>query len=82
MAAFAKSWRREGVDRPAGGSIQNGPRRLKRIKALHWQTPARGSFDPQGLFRRIGKPRQRYSDWDIGERQAGEWSSVRVKESK
>jgi hypothetical protein len=29
--------------------IQNGPRRLKRIKALHWQTPARGSFDPQRL---------------------------------
>jgi hypothetical protein len=26
--------------------------------------------------------RQRYSDWDIGERQAGERSSVRVKESK
>ena len=23
MAAFAKGWRREGVDRPAGGSIQN-----------------------------------------------------------
>src|SRR6266568_3749040 len=44
--------------RPSGGdrnngqrahhtSIQNGPRRLKRVKALHWQTPARGSFDPQ-----------------------------------
>src|SRR5262249_38792441 len=28
-------------------SAQNGPRRLKRVKALHWQTPARGSFDPQ-----------------------------------
>jgi hypothetical protein len=24
-------------------SIQNKPRRLRRIKALHWQTPARGS---------------------------------------
>jgi hypothetical protein len=32
------------------GSIQNGPRRLKEIKALHWQTPARGSFDHQRLF--------------------------------
>ena len=32
------------------GSIQNGPRRLKQIKALHWQTPARGSFDHQRLF--------------------------------
>src|SRR5262249_55030839 len=34
----------------AGGSIQNGPRRLKQIKALHWQTPARASFDHQRLF--------------------------------
>jgi hypothetical protein len=31
-------------------SIQNDPRRLKQIKALHWQTPARGSFDHQRLF--------------------------------
>jgi hypothetical protein len=31
------------------GSTQNGPRHLKRINALHWQTPARGSFDPQRL---------------------------------
>jgi len=30
--------------------IQNGPRRLKQIKGLHWQTPARGSFDHQRLF--------------------------------
>jgi hypothetical protein len=34
----------------ADPSIQNGPRRLKRIKALHWQTPARGSFDPKGYL--------------------------------
>jgi len=40
----------KGAARPAGGSIQNGPRRLKQIKALHWQTPARGSFDHQRLF--------------------------------
>src|SRR5262245_23092522 len=32
------------------GTTQNGPRRLKQIKALHWQTPARGSFDHQRLF--------------------------------
>ena len=37
--------RRTSFQRPA--SVQNGPRRLKRVKALHWQTPARGSFDPQ-----------------------------------
>jgi hypothetical protein len=35
------------MGRPADGSIQNEPRRLKRIKALHWQTTARGSFDLQ-----------------------------------
>src|SRR5262249_45207517 len=35
---------------PATASIQNEPRRLKQIKALHWQTPARGSFDHQRLF--------------------------------
>jgi hypothetical protein len=33
-----------------GHPIQNGPRRLKQIKALHWQTHARGSFDHQRLF--------------------------------
>jgi hypothetical protein len=32
-----------------GITIQNGPRRLKRIKALHWQTTVRGSFDLQRL---------------------------------
>jgi len=31
-------------------TVRNGPRQLKRIKALHWQTPARGSFDDQRLF--------------------------------
>jgi hypothetical protein len=36
--------------RLANGPIQNGPRRLKQIKALHWQTPARGSFYHQRLF--------------------------------
>jgi hypothetical protein len=51
MAAFAKKSAVgvKGADRAAAGSIQNGPRRLKRIKALQWQTPARGSFDPQRL---------------------------------
>jgi hypothetical protein len=36
--------------RGSAASIQNGPRRLKQIKALHWQTHARGSFDHQRLF--------------------------------
>jgi signal transduction histidine kinase len=40
----------EGSGRWHRASIQNGPRRLKQIKALHWQTPARGSFDHQRLF--------------------------------
>jgi len=31
-------------------SIQNGPRRLKQIKVLHWQTLPRGSFDHQRLL--------------------------------
>jgi hypothetical protein len=30
-----------------------GLRRLKRIKALHWQTPVRGSFDPQRFSRAL-----------------------------
>src|SRR6266446_7049699 len=30
--------------------IQNGPGWITQIKALHWQTPARGSFDHQRLF--------------------------------
>src|SRR5256885_13886333 len=34
----------KGVDRPAGGSIQNGPRRLRRIKGLQWQTLVRGDI--------------------------------------
>ena len=46
----------KGADRPAGGSIQNGPRRLKRIKALHWQTPARDSFDLQRLSGALANP--------------------------
>jgi hypothetical protein len=53
MAAFAKSWRREwGSDKPCGPGCRldsERPRRLKRIKALHWQTPARDSFDQQRL---------------------------------
>jgi hypothetical protein len=34
----------DGRERPS--SIQNGPSRLKQIKVLDWQTPARGGFDP------------------------------------
>jgi hypothetical protein len=37
-------------------SIQNGPRRLKRIKELHWQTHAHSSFDPQRIFRPVANP--------------------------
>ena len=35
---------------PARRLDSERPRRLKQIKALHWQTPARGSFDHQRLF--------------------------------
>src|SRR5262249_49726170 len=35
---------------------QNEPRRLKRIKALHWQTTARGSFDLQRLSGALANP--------------------------
>jgi hypothetical protein len=34
-------------------TVRNGPRRLKRIKALHWQTPVRDSFDPQRFSRAL-----------------------------
>src|SRR5262245_38384903 len=43
-------------DTLAGRPIQNGPRRLKRIKALHWQTTARGSFDLQRLSGALANP--------------------------
>src|SRR5262249_14244284 len=39
--------RPEAREGPTAHPIQNRPRRLRRIKALDWQTPARGSFDPQ-----------------------------------
>src|SRR6266550_4379812 len=63
----------KGVDRPAGGSIQNEPRRLKRIKALHWQTPARGSFDPQRLSGALANrlaPRRATAIQRLGHRRA------------
>jgi hypothetical protein len=56
MAAFAKSWRREGVDRQTGGPIQNGPRRLRPIKGLQWQTLVRGDIGRQRLFRPLANP--------------------------
>jgi hypothetical protein len=34
----------------AGGSIQNGPRRLRPIKGLQWQTLVRGDIGRQRLF--------------------------------
>jgi hypothetical protein len=40
----------KGVDRPPGGSIQNGPRRLRPIKGLQWQTLVRGDIGRQRLF--------------------------------
>jgi len=43
-----------GRERPS--SIQNEPRRLKRIKALHWQTTARGNFDLQRLSGALANP--------------------------
>src|SRR5262249_8249722 len=38
------------VGRPAVGWIQNGPRQVKQINGLRWQTVTRGNFDPQRLF--------------------------------
>jgi hypothetical protein len=35
------------------GSIQNGPRRLRRIKGLQWQTLVRGDIGQQRLFRPV-----------------------------
>src|SRR6266542_665720 len=55
------------------GPIQNGPRRLKRIKALHWQTPARGSFDPQRLSGALANrlaPRRATAIQRLGHRRA------------
>ena len=46
----------KGVDRPAGGSIQNGPRRLRPIKGLQWQTLVRGDIGRQRLFRPQANP--------------------------
>jgi hypothetical protein len=40
----------------AGGSIQNGPRRLRPIKALQWQTLIRGDIGRQRLFRPVANP--------------------------
>jgi hypothetical protein len=37
-------------------SIQNGRGWITQIKALHWQTPARGSFDHQRLFGALANP--------------------------
>jgi hypothetical protein len=45
------------VDRPAGGLIQNGPRRLRPIKGLQWQTLVRGDIGRQRLFRLLANPR-------------------------
>jgi hypothetical protein len=58
-AAFAKSWRRrelKGVEGAAAGSIQNGPRRLRPIKGLQWQTLVRGDIGRQRLFRPVANP--------------------------
>jgi hypothetical protein len=38
------------------GSIQNGPRRLRRIKGLQWQTLVRGDIGRQRLFRPLANP--------------------------
>jgi hypothetical protein len=35
---------------------QNGPRRLRRIKGLHWQTLVRGDIGRQRLFRPLANP--------------------------
>jgi hypothetical protein len=51
LAAGAK-----GVDGPAGSSIQNGPRRLRPIKGLQWQTLVRGDIGRQRLFRPLANP--------------------------
>ena len=40
----------------AGGSIQNGPRRLRPIKGLQWQTLVRGDIGRQRLFRPLANP--------------------------
>jgi hypothetical protein len=44
------------MDRLAGGSIQNGPRRLRPIKGLQWQTLVRGDIGRQRLFRPLANP--------------------------
>jgi hypothetical protein len=40
----------------APNPIQNGPRRLRRIKGLHWQTLVRGDIGRQRLFRPLANP--------------------------
>jgi hypothetical protein len=46
--------------RPSGhaheGPIQNGPRRLRSIKGLQWQTLVRGDIGRQRLFRPLANP--------------------------
>ena len=37
-------------------SIQNGPRRLRPIKGLQWQTLVRGDIGRQRLFRPLANP--------------------------
>ena len=37
-------------------TIQNGPRRLRRIKGLQWQTLVRGDIGRQRLFRPLANP--------------------------
>ena len=45
-----------GANGTAGGSIQNGPRRLRQIKGLQWQTLVRGDIGRQRLFRPLANP--------------------------
>jgi hypothetical protein len=47
----------QGQGGPANtSSIQNGPRRLRRIKGLQWQTLVRGDIGRQRLFRPLANP--------------------------
>jgi hypothetical protein len=53
VLSFRVGAQREGA---AAAWIQNGPRRLRPIKGLQWQTLVRGDIGRQRLFRPLANP--------------------------
>ena len=59
MRPVGAYWGHFAAKKPAistNGLIQNGPRRLRPIKGLQWQTLVRGDIGRQRLFRPLANP--------------------------